>query len=879
TVDPSGGTPPYSYQWSNGSTDRTAYGLEAGSYDVLITDTNGCTFELTGIIVEEPDDPVTAEISQYTNPDCQGGTTGSATVATTGGTPPYTYLWSNGDTSATATGLTAGTHHVTVTDANGCSTEISVLLTDPTGIMATITHTSHVSCFGGNDGSASVMGSGGTPPYTYEWSDDQQQTTADATDLSAGQYIVTVTDDNGCQAIAMAEINQPTALQAEIISVDDTSCDESETGSATVNVTGGTTPYTFAWDTDPVQTSATVTGLGVGTYEVTITDAKECEITTSVSIGSEGSLQIAEVADIGPVCPEEEVSAIMLSATPANSDVVYEWSGGEQVGLDNGTATGINPHIPAFSASEDFGSSEVTLVATLNGCVSTTTFTIDISDNEPPSFVNCPEGQTITVSLFSGDCEGGVNWSIPVATDNCGEPVVTQTAGPEPGSILPVGTYPVEYTATDNAGNTTTCSFVVEVIDTEDPMIVCPDNMMIHDTDSGSCQWTSPDESLKPLLAVANCDFDIDWEVENPDGSLLTGEDDVSGYVFDLGTSTITYTVTEEVSMQTWSCTFTVTVLDTEAPQLTCPSSIEQMTDEEACSATITPVLTTNNVNDNCTAFEELDISYKVTKPDNEISDSFPNGTPFTFPQGISQIEWTVTDASGNMVSCLQQVVIEPMVPVVNAGENDIICEGETYQLDGEASNYESVLWSTNGTGNFVPDANSLDAVYIPGNGDILVEQVQLTLTAFGFDDCPDAQDMMILDIEPQPTANAGPDASICEDTDYLITNASASNYSNVSWTHNGYGQLHNANTLYPTYESHPDDAIIGVVTLTLTAESSGPCSFIDGFDGYAQTIKQGGSRRAARMTMLNVDHPDILEFIRAKQDLSRWQTTNISVG
>ncbi len=111
-------------------------------------------------------------------------------------------------------------------------------------------------------------------------------------------------------------------------------------------------------------------------------------------------------------------------------------------------------------------------------------FTVTVTDDEDPTFINCPEGVIFTVGLFSDDCLGGAIWSIPVADDNCGA-TVEQTAGPSQGEILGVGTYPIQYTATDDAGNTATCNFTIEVIDTEDPVIVCPGNVVIDETDEG----------------------------------------------------------------------------------------------------------------------------------------------------------------------------------------------------------------------------------------------------------------------------------------------------------------------------------------------------------------------------------------------------------
>jgi len=329
TVNPTGGTPPYSYEWSNGSTDRIATGLAAGTYYVVITDAQGCTLEVTDIVVTEPDDPVTAEISQYMNPDCHGSATGSATVTATGGTPPYEYLWSNGDTSATATGLSAGTYFVTVTDANGCSTKVSVLLNDPEPIVASIANKVHVTCFGQNNGQATVVASGGIPPYTYLWDDPLEQTTATAENLEAGQYTVIVTDYNGCQTSVMVEITQPTQLISQITSTQNVSCYGDNDGSASVDVTGGVTPYTYLWNDSENQTGSTATNLEAGTYTVTVTDANGCQ-TQAIAIIAEPGEPLTSTYTVNHVpCHGEETGSISIHPDGGTAPYTYLWNNGQ----------------------------------------------------------------------------------------------------------------------------------------------------------------------------------------------------------------------------------------------------------------------------------------------------------------------------------------------------------------------------------------------------------------------------------------------------------------------------------------------------------------------------------------------------------------------
>ncbi|MBW6484361.1 MAG: hypothetical protein K0B10_15060 [Vicingaceae bacterium] len=146
-----------------------------------------CDLEMTQTVTITVNNSPTSSIASQTNVSCNGGTNGSATVTATGGTAPYTYLWSNAATTATATGLAAGVYNVTITDANGCTTNVSnITITEPTALTSSIASQTNVSCNGGTNGSATVTATGGTAPYTYLWSN--AATTATATGLAAGNY-------------------------------------------------------------------------------------------------------------------------------------------------------------------------------------------------------------------------------------------------------------------------------------------------------------------------------------------------------------------------------------------------------------------------------------------------------------------------------------------------------------------------------------------------------------------------------------------------------------------------------------------------------------------------------------------------------------------
>ncbi|MBK9462977.1 MAG: SprB repeat-containing protein [Sphingobacteriales bacterium] len=214
-----GGTSPYTYLWSNGSTTEDIGGLTAGNYGVTVTDANGCNITDTYLITEPSAVAITVDSSTPTT--CNGAPTGSISISVSGGTPGYTYLWSNGSTTEDVSGLSAGNYVVTVTDANGCTSTVGATVSSPSslGVTATLTQ---VLCNGGNNGSIDASVTGGTSPYTYLWSNGS--TTEDIGGLTAGNYVVTVTDLNGCNITDTYLITEPSAVIVSVDSSTPTTC-------------------------------------------------------------------------------------------------------------------------------------------------------------------------------------------------------------------------------------------------------------------------------------------------------------------------------------------------------------------------------------------------------------------------------------------------------------------------------------------------------------------------------------------------------------------------------------------------------------------------------------------------------------------------------
>ncbi|MFH2096725.1 MAG: T9SS type A sorting domain-containing protein, partial [Bacteroidota bacterium] len=200
----SGGVSPYSYSWNMGAVNDTVYNLVAGTYIVTITDANGCTLIDTAIIDQAAQ--ITASASG-TGVSCYDDCDGTATVTPGGGIPPYTYLWSNAETTQTVANLCAGTYYVTVYDITGCYNIDSVTITQPDSLVLVITTTDD---YGSGDGTATASVTGGTPPCTYFWSTTGTNSTI--TGLIAGVYTVTATDANGCYVIGSDSVHLNTSV-------------------------------------------------------------------------------------------------------------------------------------------------------------------------------------------------------------------------------------------------------------------------------------------------------------------------------------------------------------------------------------------------------------------------------------------------------------------------------------------------------------------------------------------------------------------------------------------------------------------------------------------------------------------------------------------
>ncbi len=415
----SGGTgSTYTYAWSNGQTAATAIGLDSITYTLTVTDANGC--KTAGSIQLKDLAPIRINLITK-KPTCFGGNDGAIGVnIVTGGAGnnenDYTFRWSTNQTGSSIENLTGGINYtVTVTDIQGCVGVDSRLLEQPEKVSFALTAT-NAKCFGGDDGAATVsnmMGQGAN--FTFRWdSNAKNQTSASATNLIAGSYSVTVTDEKGCSNASTITIGQATRIETEF-KVADNPCFGDAKGTIAVNVKGGTPDYTFAWPGGG--STKDLKDLPSGTYELTVTDANACTHTATATVKQPAQLT-AELKVKDVTCFGDRDGSI--SILPQGGVAPFQYS------LDNKNYNSISNIIALKS-----GDYKV-YVKDQNGC----TFFERVTVADPPEFIvdagdnnyTILLGDSITLEASSINAVGKVTyvWTAPYeGTLSCTECLVT----------------------------------------------------------------------------------------------------------------------------------------------------------------------------------------------------------------------------------------------------------------------------------------------------------------------------------------------------------------------------------------------------------------------------------------------------------------------
>lgn len=276
-----GGNAPYTYLWQNNVNTPTITGLSANIYyHVTVTDSLSCS-AIDSIQLIQPS--ALLSVINASSVKCKGNSDGTAFAAVTGGTLPYSYLWSNSTVGSSINDVPAGVFTITITDNNNCTTSNSIVITEPAFNLSLNVTPVNGNCGGSNNGSIYTVTSGGTPPYSFYWSNNQ--TDSIIINLASGTYHVTVSDFNDCQNTSSAIITIPNTILATIDTTKNiTSCQDNDDGSLLITVSGGVNPYTYLWSNG--STNKDITNLTKGEYTITITDSLSCSVSKIFEIKS-----------------------------------------------------------------------------------------------------------------------------------------------------------------------------------------------------------------------------------------------------------------------------------------------------------------------------------------------------------------------------------------------------------------------------------------------------------------------------------------------------------------------------------------------------------------------------------------------------------------
>ena len=652
TVNAVGGTLPYTisvdgtdYATMDAEGDQLIENLAAGTYDVAVTDANNCVTHLSVTINE----PALLELanSGVVNVSCNGLSDATATVVMSGGTAPYT-LWINNNEQTqtvnaiqdvTFTDLAAGTHTVTVQDANGCLTTLPVTVTEPDELTLDTADITAVLCFGDANGSVRVTPAGGTAPYTVSVDDFATTQTVQGgsdytfTGLTAGTYTVAVRDAHNCEATVEVEIATPDALTLTEDSVSHPLCFQSVDGDITYTVNGGVAPYTMTLDgtvhsTDLSAGTHDVAGLATGDHTIVIVDANGCQISITSTL-VEPALLVASQAAITPItCHDGDDGTVTVSIAGGTApyDVWIDASLQTQtVATDAETAlfTGMN------------GGVHVVTVVDAHHCTST----LEVS------FVNPDPMGTVVDTLTHVLCFGQTNGTatititggtLPYQLDLDSVPVTTlQTEDPYTLTGLAAGAYTVNIV--DDHGCTASLQFEIEEPDTLTAEARVVNNVFCFGNSDGNATATAEGGRIPYHFA-----WDEDHQTADlnnvPAGFYVVTVSDISG------------------------CIATDTAFVEEPEMLT----VELVTVTESCDGEETAV---------------IDIDAHGGTPDYQYSWSNGANTDSIFNLAVGPYTVTVTDANG----CRDTLTVEVpfhALPNFTVSVTDAYCD----RADGTAT-------------------------------------------------------------------------------------------------------------------------------------------------------------------------------------------------
>lgn len=486
-----GGTAPFIYQWDAGSTDEDLTGVEAGIYELTITDANLCQFIISDEVVN-PNPPVISATSSDVT--CFGTPTGTVSMEVTGGSGVYTYDWSddNFDGEEDPSTLPAGVYTVVITDSQNCSATETFTINEPQALQIMEEAVVPATC-GNANGSVDVTVIGGTQPYTFDWGSGV--TTEDLQNATPGTYVFSVIDGNNCETSMSFDVLEPDALVAVLDVQSDVSCPNGNNGAIEVTAQGGNAPYTYSWSN--AATTEDISGLTAGLYTLTLMDADNCEFTLDVTIEQPQEIAVTGTTEDAQ-CGAMDGS-ISIDVEGGTAPYTFNWDNGSTSEDPTGLAAGL-----------------YNLVLTdANGC----NFDYSIAVSTP--------NELIVVNAFEDvSCNGGANGTIDLTISGGVAPYTIDWDndlydGSTTVNDLPAGVYTI--VVIDDEG----CEFPSQITIAEPDVL---DAFVVDPQSSTLCNG-SADGSIELVVNGGTTPYDFQWTngagtVQSPE-NLAAGTYDV----------------------------------------------------------------------------------------------------------------------------------------------------------------------------------------------------------------------------------------------------------------------------------------------------------------------------------------------------------------
>jgi len=762
TVTATNGTAPYNVSWtgqsagdpvgneissSNGTYQIPS--VAAGNYTITVTDANGCTAQTTSVVSQ----PVSLSASSTNTATlCNGSSDGTITVTATAGTASYNVSWTGpltgnptGDEitgsggTYTINGVCAGTYTITVTDANGCITTTNSIITQPTGVIASATNVA-VLCNGGSTGSVTGIASGGTAPYDMSWAGPNagdpagDEISADGGSYTvngapAGSYVITMTDDNGCEGVTTTEIMEPEALSASAINTA-VLCYGASSGTVEGTATGGIAPYNMSWTGpntgnppgDEINAdggSYTVNGAPAGSYVITMTDGNGCSATATTTIIEPAILQI-NATPVPPLCNGVFNGSMDITANGGTAPYDVSWSGPNS---DDPVGTEIFNNGDLYTISGVGAGTYVVILTDANLCTSTTTITlvppVVLTIATQVTNVACFNGNTGSIQVIANDGLPSYNVSWFGATS--GDPIgseINSSGGNYVISNLSSGSYTV-YVSDING-----------CIDSSIVQIIEPTELIQQ-------------QIITPTLCQSSTDGAVNFTVSGGTPS----------YNIELIGSVSSNPLGDEINLSGGSFTFS---------NLAVGSYTATITDNNNCIVTIPVIVSVGQNPPVITLLNDTICSGQATTLSPSV---LPSGGTFLWGNSSTNAAITVSPTTTtqygvvyNYIGCYVQanalVVVNP-IPTLSISD-EIICEGESATLvpSGLQPTGGTFLWSTNSSDQTITVSPSVTSNYF------------VTYTANG---CSSTPANAIITVNPIPSLVIN-NAAICSGQSATLT-------------------------------------------------------------------------------------------------------------